>query len=476
MPDRNADSAQSSFAWAPAIVAFVFLESLVAVQALLAYRDHFLTVAQMRHQSIAQGLPFIWHFGMWGDALVVSGLAAYVVGRYLHQWRARTTMLFSLALGFASAAFFSWTYTLSGMPEAHVQSHRLTAVGVEHFFYMGIALAVFIQFCFFTTNISTQLLGAVSFLLLVHVFVGTHMVLGILNIVYPQAWYPAQPLRSIPGWTIVVSLALGLIWRNGGIVSTCTGITRVVITVARGIFVAAMYFIGEQPRSAEGYLRLLNYVCGFITFVFFFRLFESRWRHGDHLMSATLLVLVGARYYFSRLSVKQELAIAKTIFPLDHVPDELQPKDRARITFEVVGFLALYLFLGWTADYIVLASLSMCVISCIDFHTRKQINERVGRYFADPEYAPVPNERSYKAIQERRTTVTWFLFDLPHLPKEAACAAGCAVALAVAIYGYVKSSEQADVLAYMALMGTLVLNEIVTWWWRIRRDQRLKIL
>ena len=204
-----------SFAVVPAGIAFVCLEYLVALQALLAYRDHFFTVSQMRERGIDQGLPFVWHFAMWGDLFIVSGLAAYLTGRYFARWRFRR-MLASLVLGFMVATALSWLYTLSAMPEAHIQNHRLTAAGVGHLFYMAIALAVFTQFFFFTEDIPTRLLLLVSVLLFLHVLIGTHMVLGVLKIIHPLSWYPPQPLTSVFGWTTVGAVGLGLALRNFG--------------------------------------------------------------------------------------------------------------------------------------------------------------------------------------------------------------------------------------------------------------------
>jgi hypothetical protein len=77
---RNGNSGRIFFALLPAVIAFICLEGLVALQAFLAYQDHFFTVAQMRGRGISQGLPFISHFGMWGDFFVISPLAAYVIG------------------------------------------------------------------------------------------------------------------------------------------------------------------------------------------------------------------------------------------------------------------------------------------------------------------------------------------------------------------------------------------------------------
>jgi hypothetical protein len=213
-------------------VALVSLECLVAVQALLAYRDHFLTLTQMRHRGIDHGLPFVWHFAMWGDLLIVSPLAAYLVGRYFHQWRVRW-MLLSLAIGFAFAGLLSWLYTFSGMPEAHIQNHRLTAAGVGHLIYMGITLSVFLQFFIFTQETPIWLLRLVSVLLLFHVFIGNHMALGLLDAVSKFDWYPGQPLKSFFGWATIAAVAVALFWRNFDVVVTFENATRRVAKFLR---------------------------------------------------------------------------------------------------------------------------------------------------------------------------------------------------------------------------------------------------
>ncbi|MGI8570223.1 MAG: hypothetical protein ACR2KT_14810, partial [Methylocella sp.] len=197
---------------APAIIAFVSLECLVVAQAISAYFDHFLTVSQMQQRGINHGLPFVWHFGMWGDLLIVSPLAAYLIGRFFRHWRLRW-MVLSLACGFVAASLLSWAYTLSSIPEAHVQNHNLTAAGAGHLLYMALALSVFIQFFLFTPGVPTGLLWLVSLLLLVHVFVGTHMALGVLKIIVPLNWYPAQPLKNLFGWITLATLTLAMLSR-----------------------------------------------------------------------------------------------------------------------------------------------------------------------------------------------------------------------------------------------------------------------
>src|SRR4051812_12850106 len=170
------------------LATLALLECLVLAQLLFAYQDSFLTVAQMRARGFNQGLPFAWHFAMWGDLFVISPLTAYLVDRFHPQW-SRPTVILSLAVGFISSAVLHWSYTFAVFPEAHVIGHALTGAGVIHIFYMGLAIAIFVQFFLFTKTVPALSLALVSALVFVHVFVGTHMVLGLINRAYPQEWY-----------------------------------------------------------------------------------------------------------------------------------------------------------------------------------------------------------------------------------------------------------------------------------------------
>lgn len=242
-------SERASFAWGPAIVALICLEVLVALQAFFAYEDRFFSVAQMQGRGINQGLPFFWHFGMWGDFFVISPLAAFLVGRYITRWW-RRWLVVSLAIGFISAGAMSFLYTFSGIPEAHVQNHHLTLTGQVHLVYMAIAIAVFIQFLFFTENVSARLLGIVSVLLFIHVFVGTHMALGIIKLICPLDWYPAHPLESVFGWITVCAIGFGLAWRT-------FGLGRV------------LYPPNRHTKTAEQYLVFLDDVCKVVSAGYF---------------------------------------------------------------------------------------------------------------------------------------------------------------------------------------------------------------
>jgi hypothetical protein len=206
LPEKSSLSAE-------VIVAFICLEFLILSQGFLAYGDRFLTVSQMHERGIGHGLPFLWHLAMWSDLVIISPLAAYLVGQYRGKWSLRSTLA-CLTIALVSAGSLHWLYSLSPMPEAHVRNRALTGPGMVHAIYMFITFAIFLQFLLFTHGVSRRILGLVSVLLLIHVFIGTHMVLGIVTMMFPQDWYSAEPLKSVPGWATIVATAAGLLWCN----------------------------------------------------------------------------------------------------------------------------------------------------------------------------------------------------------------------------------------------------------------------
>jgi hypothetical protein len=156
--------------------------------------------------------------------------------------------LTSLAIGCVSAGLLSLLYTLSDVPEAHV----------------AIAIAVFIQFLFFTENVALGPLRVVSILLLVHVFFGTHMALGILKLYYRPDfdWYPAQPLESRFGLLTIGAMGLGLAWRSFGL---------------QKIF----YEVNQRFSTSEEYLKFLDYLCKLVNIYYFFGVAWYRLEQAD---------------------------------------------------------------------------------------------------------------------------------------------------------------------------------------------------
>jgi len=200
----------------PGIATLLVLEGMVGLQLVLAHRDHFLTVAEMQGRGVSEGLPLLWHGGIWGDILIVSPLAGIVCAMYGSRWRATEIVICAVASASATATMACiWSY--GDLPEAHRHSGQLTAAGMVHLAYMFAALTILALFYFCSGALPLPLVGIVSGLLILHTIFGTHLWLGPLKAAGELAWYPRQPLTDPLSWGTVFGVALFAVWR---IVST----------------------------------------------------------------------------------------------------------------------------------------------------------------------------------------------------------------------------------------------------------------
>ena len=206
---------------------FATMELLIIAQATAAYFDHFLTVKQMITYHSPLGLPFLWHFGMWGDFFIISPLSALIVVRFSNQWRPADVAL-SFASGLILSSAMVYSYSLSGIAQAHIHSHHTTAAGWLHLLYMGFAISIVILFYFRTVSTSPSIVIFTTFSLCIHLLVGTNMILGALKLAGIASWYPAQPLESVPAWITLTSASAALWWRTYSMVTGRT--SRATVT------------------------------------------------------------------------------------------------------------------------------------------------------------------------------------------------------------------------------------------------------
>jgi hypothetical protein len=389
-------------------------------------------------------------------------------------------------------------YTLSPVAEAHVQNGHLTPAGIVHVVYATVAIAVFVQFFFFTPEVSSKLIAGVGLLLLLHLFLGTHMALGLIGIIVPLDWYPGQPLKSITGWLTLIMLAIGVVWRYAKALPDIREAAGKVVERLVEVYMMRvegdLYWRKGEIRTPRGLLNFLNCLGGYVLEVGFFvsagiynlRRFPCLANSYPDLTTAitcfwhallpfAMVLVFGAVFFLSRLSAKQELKIVDEIFPSGRIPAKWPgSRDPLGITLSVIFFFVLYMALAWFAYDIRVVSFVMIVIASIDFNTRRMINKRFREYFADPGYAPEEIDGDREVIEQRRQVVRNFLFSRPHLWKEAGRVGGCAVAFSVAMAGYLYQMEWLSSGAYLILIATLVVNERVTWLWRAPRDSELR--
>jgi hypothetical protein len=457
------------------VVVLVFLEALVLAQALFAYQDGFLNASQMLQNGTKSGLPFSWHFGMWGDIVLISPMSALIVAYYSKQWTPASLVLSGL-LGLAVSIVMHWVYTFSAMPEAHVQAHQLTRAGMVHLIYMAFALTIFIQLFLFTPHITARALRWISVLVFMHVLAGTHIVLGILALLTPLEWYGGRPLQSIMGGLIIGLLAAGLLWRNCG------------FGIFKRFFNWYLYWTGNDISNTEGLFKFLSEICRVVaiwTYIGVIVQIAYRYWNGkifdlggfvsEGFLQCVMVALVGITYWLGQLSVKQEIAIAKTIFPPGKVPrDWGTPQDRWATVGLVLGFCALYLVIAYVSQYVLIVSGLMTLIAANDYRTRYKINEGIDKYFNDDDYSPKPDDHDYAVIMARRKEVCAFLFGRAHLKKEVLRTVGCACSFLIAGAAHLYQQPRLEIGAYLVLIFTFIVNEAFTVHWRLVRDSRLR--
>jgi hypothetical protein len=246
----------------------------------------------------------------------------------------------------------------------------------------------------------------------------------------------------------------------------------------------------EDPETIEGFLKLLDYFANRVGGLAVVAIVLSKiqaYRGSGHatisetmvrlVLPCVLLLQLGLVYALSRQSVRVELAIARKVFPLGRVPKTWGGlTTRIRIALSVTAFLGLYLSFAYFVDNILVASLCMFAIACIDFNTRDLIAAGIATLFDDPAFAPNAEDRDWDVIERRRSVVRWYLYSLPHGLKEAGRVVGCAVAVGLSVSSILYESEYRAAMAYVALIGTLATNEVITQVWRNQRRQRLRSL
>lgn len=182
-------------------------------QYVLAGLHGWLTPAQMRaHFPNESILPLLWHGGIWYDFPLTFWLA-WLVNRHpewsVWQW------IIALALGCAgSFCMHKYVYAPATLPnpdpsivvtqEAHVQNGHVTVVGDLHVAFFGLMFGIVINEVLFAKDPSPVELWATGGFLIGLLFVGNHMVLGIIKeLTGGPIEYRGEPLKNLIGWGTV---------------------------------------------------------------------------------------------------------------------------------------------------------------------------------------------------------------------------------------------------------------------------------
>lgn len=175
-------------------VMFAILEAMVVLQGVFAYLDRSFWYGQMvRRWGSKKCLPISRHGGIWGDLIILSALAAFLMAESAAHWPSRSAA-YAVLIGFAASWGMHQVYRKISWPEAHVRGGFLTGAGWVHFLYMASVISIFVLYYVSAPYSSTMLWASV--IIVVHVAIGNHVLLG--------KKHPEGPtLRSPGAWAAI---------------------------------------------------------------------------------------------------------------------------------------------------------------------------------------------------------------------------------------------------------------------------------
>lgn len=181
----------------------------VLIEGWLAYVGGMLTPSQMlvKYRNHPQGLPFICHGGMWGDLFLITPIVDIVVALYGDQW-STMQMGVMLGIGMVLSGAMHGVYFMTPFPDSLAWKGGISAAGLVHVVYMGIAFAIIGLLFICTANVPPTYLIVVSVVLTVHVAIANHIVLGWLNESYRWSWCPDFIHKPDPWITIAAAGAI----------------------------------------------------------------------------------------------------------------------------------------------------------------------------------------------------------------------------------------------------------------------------
>jgi hypothetical protein len=188
---------------------------LVVLGGVGAYRDGFFFREQLFAQNIFSGLPYVQHYGMWSDLLLVTPVLSTVVTGYALTWSS-VDILCAGSLGIVVSMWLHYeVYLRNPMQSFLGRGTKLTFSGWMHLIYTAFALSVFWLFYFDTVFIDHGFLAGVS-----AVVIG-HLIICKLSKPVVSPCHEKQSTlglhQTVVDWGLVLLLAAGIVWRTIGV-------------------------------------------------------------------------------------------------------------------------------------------------------------------------------------------------------------------------------------------------------------------
>jgi len=178
--------------------------------------DRFLTVRQMRSRGVDYGIPLIGHLGIWSDIILLTPLLSFIAYQYGQQWSFEAIMMAAIpALIITMIIARVWVRGGRVVPEALTHDGRMTNAGLWHASYTVAALTVLFLF-YFATDLRSAPVATVSWLLAIHVFLGSHIPLSLMRY-YSRMhfrWYRWPTYEEFYVWLVLWLIWAFLAWRG----------------------------------------------------------------------------------------------------------------------------------------------------------------------------------------------------------------------------------------------------------------------
>jgi len=189
-------------------ITYAILQGFFLLGLLAAWFNKMATVSQMFANGVKKGMPYLWHLGMWNDAITVHAFLALVVGLFGSQWMSG---YWGVAM-IGGAILYVWlSYLANGAwvkPTDIIQSHagvaddkihstgEMSSVGWIHVPHMAIILTIIAMFVIWVLRglVPWKLAVGGICLLLAHACIGQHGMLREMN----PSWNP-WPQQSFDG-------------------------------------------------------------------------------------------------------------------------------------------------------------------------------------------------------------------------------------------------------------------------------------
>jgi len=208
--ERKVEMADLTVFW----TTYVVLQSFWAAGAVAAYFGGMLTVGQMQKSGFKAGMPYLYHFGVWNDFVVVHLWVATVFAMFGAAWMSVLGIwMIPLIAGVALlSTLANQTWVQGPATQAHGHDGDLSLVGYLHIPQMAIIVfAIFMTALWIVKGEVPRYFAAGSVcLVLAHACMGDHWPLRLFSPTWASPWWQYNTMTPVwaAGYAVLMAAAL----------------------------------------------------------------------------------------------------------------------------------------------------------------------------------------------------------------------------------------------------------------------------